>query len=1050
MNQLIATVLSSPKRIVFENVIKCLNHKKSESNSESALSGSSAQYLEDMYNSWLKDPSRVHSSWDIFFRKAQEGTLTYYPPTTSNDARKNKPVSKTTPNNPSSNPQLTNPASNVPKNTNSKNSVELKITEKPNVLNVNPVVPLTKAVAKPAVGSSGAPEPEAVTAEKYTALHSIIRGYQVRGHYLADVDPLGTTIAKRESKDGRQPADIISPKYKINESDLDKLYRVPLTTRIAEAGSQLPLREILARLEKSYCQQIGVEYMYIPSVEQCDWIRERFEPPGATDISEKKKRLLLIRLARTHLFEQFCAKKYPTEKRFGIEGLDSIIPLLKTIIDRSSELGVEMFVIGMAHRGRLNVIVNVCRKSLVHLFAYFEPLKPFEHCSGDVKYHLGVFTQRMNRASNKNVKLVVLANPSHLGSAVPATVGKVRAEQFFKGDVHGNKVMAILIHGDAAVRGQGVHFELMNMSELPCYTTHGIIHVVANNQIGFTTLRAVSGSSPYCTDIGRSINAPVFHVNADYPEKCIHVAKVASEWRNKFHRDVMIDLVGYRRHGHQEVDDPTFTSPVLYKRIAKMKTCYEMYEAKCLKENIMSPQELKAVKDEYLAMLEKEFQKAKDEKHISLHDWLDTPWEGFYQGKDTSKIQPTGVPMAVLDHICKVVSNHPPPSAKFALAKSLERVLKGRQDLHSKKLVDWSMGEACAFGAFLKEGIPIRMTGEDVERGTFSHRHHVYHHQDVANETYCPLQHIYPDQASYTVCNSSLAEYAVMGYEHGYSFVNPNAIVIWEAQFGDFSNTAQPIFDQMVSSSEDKWARQSGFIVQLPHGMEGAGPEHSSCRPERLLDMASEDPDEMPKEGETLLEQLKRINWIVTYCSVPANHFHAIRRQMALPFRKPLMMMTPKALLRHPEARSSLDDMKEGSEFRRVIPDDEKKPSEVQKILFCSGKVFYDVREALRKMKVDSKIAMIRIEQLAPFPFDLVKKELQKYPKAKVCWLQEEHKNQGFWDHMEPRLRTILRSLKDSRDVSYVGRAVSSSPATGFRYRHLAEVKKLHEDAARL
>ncbi|CAG9826257.1 unnamed protein product [Diabrotica balteata] len=523
MNQLITTVLSSPKRIVFENVIKCLNHKKSEPpSSESHLSGSSAQYLEDMYNNWLQDPSRVHSSWDIFFRKAQEGTLTYYPPTTSNVDKKNTPISKTTQNNPSPNPQLTNPAPNVSKNTSPKNTVDLKITDNlvaPKVLNVNPVVPLTKAVANPAVGSAGVPESETVIAEKYTALQSIIRGYQVRGHYLAQVDPLGTTISTRESKDGRLPPDIISPKYKINESDLDKLYRVPLTTRIAETGSQLPLREILARLEKAYCQQIGVEYMYIPSVEQCDWIREQFEPPGSTDISEKKKRLLLIRLARTHLFEHFCSKKYPTEKRFGIEGLDSIIPLLKTIIDRSSELGVEMFVIGMAHRGRLNVIINVCRKSLVHLFAYFEPLKPFEHCSGDVKYHLGVFTQRMNRETNKHVKLVVLANPSHLGSAVPATVGKTRAEQFFRGDIHGDRVMAILIHGDAAVRGQGVHFELMNMSELPCYTTHGIIHVVANNQIGFTTDRAVAGSSPYCTDIGRTINAPVFHVNADYQKK---------------------------------------------------------------------------------------------------------------------------------------------------------------------------------------------------------------------------------------------------------------------------------------------------------------------------------------------------------------------------------------------------------------------------------------------------------------------------------------------------------------------------------------------------
>ncbi|XP_056631540.1 2-oxoglutarate dehydrogenase complex component E1-like [Diorhabda sublineata] len=1001
MNQLVAVVLNSSRRILFDKVLKCRTHKnvdppkiQSSSEIDSFLSGSSAQYIEDMYNIWLNDPTKVHASWDSFFRNSTDGAVGYFsPPTLGTVPRQQE------------------------------------------------------------AGSSGLAPSEETVVSKHMAVQAIIRGYQVRGHLLAKLDPLGTTVASRDSKNGGDPPDIISPYYKIDPADMDRKFKLPKTTSIGGKEKYLPLRDIISRLETAYCENIGLEYMFINSVEQCDWIRDKFEPPGSTEIPVEKKKLTLARLARAQLFETFCAKKYPSEKRFGLDGLESLIPCLKTIMDRSSELGVEMFVIGMAHRGRLNILVNVCRKSLVHTFAFFEPLQPFEHCSGDVKYHLGVFTARMNRVTNKNVKIVLIANPSHLGCSFPAVLGKVRGEQFFKGDVEGKKVMAIIIHGDAALTGQGVNFEIMNISEVPCYTTHGVLHIVANNQIGFTTDKKVQGSSPYCTDIARSINAPIMHVNADCPEKVVYVSKVAAEWRQKFGRDVVIDLVGYRRYGHQEIDDPNFTQPVLYKRISKMVPVFDQYARKLVNEKIVSENEVNNIRNEYLKILEDEFQKSKQEKHLSLKDWLDSPWDAFFEGKDENKMKPTGVKEETLQHICQVVSSLPPDSAKFVLHKGLVKVLKNRKDMLAKRTVDWAMGEACGFGSLLKEGIPVRMTGEDVERGTFSHRHHVYHHQDIENETYCPLHNLYPDQANYTVCNSTLAEYAIMGFEHGYSFVSPNALVIWEAQFGDFANTGQPIIDQMISSSEDKWARQSGFVLQLPHGLEGGGPEHSSCRPERLLDMVSEDPDVMPPEDIKPIQHIKNINWLVTYCSTPANHFHALRRQILLPFRKPLVMLAPKAILRYPEARSSFDEMKEGTEFKWIIPDDGpagSDPAGVQKVMFCSGKVFYDIKKVVKEKHMESKIALIRIEQLAPFPFSLVKKEIQKYPKAKICWLQEEHKNQGFWDHMEPRLRTILKALKDPRDVSYVGRAVSASPATGFRFKHGTEIRQLQEDALKI
>lgn len=1024
MQSLVKTFLKFPSSFSFNKLLGVTKNKV-DAKLDSFLSSTSAQYIEAMYNIWLKDPSKVHPSWDAYFRLSKDGQVGYVSPPTLGRTRQDMPMSRL----------------------------------KGVIPTVSRTVERSKATATAAAPAPCAqPAPSAGTAteadiEKHLAVQTIIRGYQVRGHFLAKIDPLDRPPSHGiRKKKGRLIPDIIS-RFKVDESDLNKVFKLPAATSIGGGEKSLPLKEIITRLENAYCSTIGLEYMYIPSVEECNWIRDRFEPPGITKISNNKKKLCLARLARAQLFENFCARKHSAEKRFGIEGLESTIPSLKSIIDRSSELGVETFVIGMAHRGRLNVLVNVCRKSLIQTFAQFEGLKPEDEGTGDVKYHLGVFVQRMNRVTNKNVKIVVLANPSHLESICPVTVGRVRAEQFFGSDPEGRKSLAILLHGDAAFTGQGVNFEVINIASLPCYTTHGAIHLVTNNQVGFTTDRKLAGSSPYCTDVGRVINSPIIHVNADDPEAVVYVSEIASDWRYKFKRDIVVDLVGYRRHGHQEVDDPLFTQPVLYnKKIKNIKPCYEKYAEKLIKEKIVTAAEVKQIKDEYEKILETDFAKVKDEKVFKMKDWLDAPWSAFFEGKDPNKMLfPTGIHEDTITHIASAVSTPPPPSAKFVIHKVLERVLNGRQELMKKRQIDFSMAEAIAYGSLLKQGIHVRITGEDVERGTFNHRHHVYHHQNVENERYSPITNLYRDQGVYTICNSSLSEYSIMGFEHGYSMTNPHTLIIWEAQFGDFSNTAQPIIDQFLSCGESKWGRQCGMVCLMPHGLEGQGPEHSSVRPERFADMICEDPEIIPKEDTKnyALEQLRNINWIIVNCSVPSNHFHVLRRQVALPFRKPLVMLTPKGILRHAEARSSFDLMLEGTEFQRLIPESGpacKAPDGVKKIIFCTGKVYYDAIKAIRDKKMQPLIAVSRIEQIGPFPFDLVKKELQKYKQASIHWLQEEHKNQGFWDHVDPRLRSILKSMGDNRDVSYIGRVVSASPATGYKYQFKEQHTKLLAD----
>nr|XP_024108850.1 2-oxoglutarate dehydrogenase-like, mitochondrial isoform X2 [Pongo abelii] len=799
----------------------------------SSKGGGGSSYMEEMYFAWLENPRSVHKSWDSFFRKASEeafsGSAQPRPPSVVHESR-----------------------SAVSSRTKTSKLVE-----------------------------------------DHLAVQSLIRAYQIRGHHVAQLDPLGILDADLDSF---VPSDLITTIdklafYDLQEADLDKEFQLPTTTFIGGSENTLSLREIIRRLENTYCQHIGLEFMFINDVEQCQWIRQKFETPGVMQFSSEEKRTLLARLVRSMRFEDFLARKWSSEKRFGLEGCEVMIPALKTIIDKSSEMGIENVILGMPHRGRLNVLANVIRKDLEQIFCQFDPkLEAADEGSGDVKYHLGMYHERINRVTNRNITLSLVANPSHLEAVDPVVQGKTKAEQFYRGDAQGKKVMSILVHGDAAFAGQGVVYETFHLSDLPSYTTNGTVHVVVNNQIGFTTDPRMARSSPYPTDVARVVNAPIFHVNADDPEAVIYVCSVAAEWRNTFNKDVVVDLVCYRRRGHNEMDEPMFTQPLMYKQIHRQVPVLKKYADKLIAEGTVTLQEFEEEIAKYDRICEEAYGRSKDKKILHIKHWLDSPWPGFFNvdGEPKSMTCPaTGIPEDMLTHIGSVASSV--PLEDFKIHTGLSRILRGRADMTKNRTVDWALAEYMAFGSLLKEGIHVRLSGQDVERGTFSHRHHVLHDQEVDRRTCVPMNHLWPDQAPYTVCNSSLSEYGVLGFELGYAMASPNALVLWEAQFGDFHNTAQCIIDQFISTGQAKWVRHNGIVLLLPHGMEGMGPEHSSARPERFLQMSNDDSDAYPaftKDFE--VSQLYDCNWIVVNCSTPANYFHVLRRQILLPFRKPI------------------------------------------------------------------------------------------------------------------------------------------------------------------
>ncbi|XP_062366666.1 2-oxoglutarate dehydrogenase complex component E1 isoform X6 [Cinclus cinclus] len=907
---------------------------------EPFLSGTSSNYVEEMYYAWLENPKSVHKSWDIFFRNANAGAApgaAYQSP-----------------------PPLTTSLSTL-------SQAQSLVQAQPNV---------DKLV------------------EDHLAVQSLIRAYQIRGHHVAQLDPLGILDADLDSS---LPADIITSTdklgfYGLDESDLDKVFHLPTTTFIGGNESALPLREIIRRLEMAYCQHIGVEFMFINDLEQCQWIRQKFETPGIMQFTSEEKRTLLARLVRSTRFEEFLHRKWSSEKRFGLEGCEVLIPALKTIIDKSSEKGVDYVIMGMPHRGRLNVLANVIRKELEQIFCQFDSkLEAADEGSGDVKYHLGMYHRRINRVTDRNITLSLVANPSHLEAADPVVQGKTKAEQFYCGDTEGKKVMSILLHGDAAFAGQGIVYETFHLSDLPSYTTHGTVHVVVNNQV------------------------------------C------------------------YRRNGHNEMDEPMFTQPLMYKQIRKQKPVLQKYAELLISQGVVNQPEYEEEIAKYDKICEEAHARSKDEKILHIKHWLDSPWPGFFtlDGQPRSMTCPsTGLNEEDLTHIGQVASSV--PVEDFTIHGGLSRILKTRGEMVKNRMVDWALAEYMAFGSLLKEGIHIRLSGQDVERGTFSHRHHVLHDQNVDKRTCIPMNHLWPNQAPYTVCNSSLSEYGVLGFELGFAMASPNALVLWEAQFGDFHNTAQCIIDQFICPGQAKWVRQNGIVLLLPHGMEGMGPEHSSARPERFLQMCNDDPDVFPKLDDFDVRQLYECNWIVVNCSTPANFFHVLRRQILLPFRKPLIIFTPKSLLRHPEARSSFDDMLPGTHFLRVIPDSgpaAQNPEQVKRVLFCTGKVYYDLTRERKARQMEADVAITRVEQLSPFPFDLLQREAQKYPAAELVWCQEEHKNQGYYDYVKPRLRTTINRAKP---VWYAGREPAAAPATGNKKTHLTELQRLLDTAFNL
>lgn len=967
--------------------------------SESFLSGSSSSYVEQMYEAWRKDPSSVHASWNAFFKNADAGLAPgqafHAPPALVSNA---------------------------------------------------------DAAATASMLQQVSPGNVHKEIEESMKLLQLIRAYQVRGHSIANLDPLKMDVRPI-------PPELQIETYGWSEADLDREFFVGSIGKflhgfIASTNKQkYTLREIVDTYKKIYCGSIGIEYMHIQDRESCNWIRERFENMESKySLTNEEKANLIDRLAWADGLEKYLHLKFISEKRFGLDGCEALIPGMKAMIDHAADMGVNNVVIGMPHRGRLNVLANVLRKPLPAILKDFTAsttTNADDGYSGDVKYHLGTSYDRPTRAG-KTVHLSLLANPSHLEAVDPVVLGKVRAKQFYLGDTADarKQVLGVLLHGDAAFSGQGVVFESFDLAGLVNYETGGTVHIVVNNQVGFTTDPKASRSSDYCTDVAKTINAPIFHVNGDDPEAVVAVFKLAAEWRQQFRKDVVIDVVCYRRYGHNEQDQAAFTQPLMAKKIASHPSTLDLYSQQLTKEGIMSADKVKKIKDDIRGHLDKGLEEAKAYKPTDS-EWLSSKWAGFKSRKQLAMIKNTGVPVDNLKKVSEALVKLPD---NFKAHPTIKRILQDKEKaLVSGKNIDWATAEALAFGTLLLEGFHVRLSGQDVERGTFSQRHAVIHDQDT-NKTFIPLNHITPDQAKFLPSNSSLSEFAVLGFELGYSLEGPNALILWEAQFGDFANGAQVIIDQFFSCGEAKWKNQCGLVILLPHGYEGNGPEHSSARIERFLQLSDSNPFKFPVMDPQSRTQIQETNLQIVNCTTPANYFHVLRRQIHREFRKPLVVFTPKSLLKHKDAVSSIDDFDDvgvHTRFQRVIPDSNPNlvaAEKVRKVLFCTGKVYYDLASYREKNNVND-VAIVRIEQLAPFPFDHVKKNVETFSNASVAWVQEEPMNQGAWNFVYHHIRTSATAANRPVEPQYVGRAPSASTATGFRSVHNKEQIQLVEDA---
>jgi 2-oxoglutarate dehydrogenase E1 component len=907
------------------------------------------------------------------------------------------------------------------------------------------------------------------------SLSFLISAYQMRGHEMANLDPLGLNGF-------RDPRGVPELDYKFHgftDADLDRKLNLQgnhssgghtgFLDLLVKRKDNLTLREVITNLKETYCGSIGVEYMHMGSREKCNWIRNQVENPKWNTFTKEKKIHIYERLAYADHLEKYLGNKFNTAKRFGLEGGEACIAGLKAMIDRGSELGAESFVFGMPHRGRLNVLANVMRKPMPQIFKEFQgthyDLEDYMRndwsASGDVKYHLGTSVDR-TYPDGRKVHMALVANPSHLEAVNPVVMGKVRAKQFFSGnkDADMTKHVPVLLHGDAAFAGQGVVYECFQLQKVEEYSVGGTVHLIVNNQVGFTTDPINSRSTMYCSDLGKAFSIPIFHCNGDDPLAVVTAFEMAIEWRQQFKEDCIIDFVCYRRYGHNELDQPMYTQPALYKKIATHPDTLSVFEKYMLSSGTATQEEMDKIKTGVTQQLDKDFEKSKTASTEKSDTLGGSKWKGFKSPRQKSRIQATGYDLEKLRDIGLKMSRIP---KDFNLHMQLKKIFAAREkSIVDGKDIDWGTAEALAFGTLLMEGNHVRLSGQDVQRGTFSHRHAVVIDQKTG-QPYTPLNHLASEvgnqvalagkaanknsdlQAEFVARNSILSEYGVLGFETGYSLENPNTLVLWEAQFGDFVNGAQIMIDQFISAGEDKWLRQSGLTMLLPHGYMGQGAEHSSCRMERFLQQVDEDPDVVPDMNESERMVIQQHNWQVVNPSTPANYFHALRRQIHREFRKPLVLIAPKNLLRDRRCTSTLEDMAEGTKFKRVLreqdPEIYNKPEGVKRVVFCTGKIYYELLEQREKLGTKDTV-LCRIEQLAPFPWDKVAAEVGAYPNAEVFFCQEEPKNMGAWSFVQPRIAAATKHFNNGKEMrpSYIGRKPAAATATGLGGRaHTAE-----------
>ena len=959
---------------------------------ETFLSGVNAEYIAHLYTQYFKNPSNVDESWKTFFEELNDNEVAFL-----------KELSG---------------ASWTPKENakDQRNFGSAAIAPADGIL----VEAANDAAAKAKKGGASAADIQQAALDSIRAL-MLIRAYRFRGHFVANLDPLGMKQA------GDHP-ELEPEHYGFADDDYDR----PIFINGMLGMEHATLREMLPALREIYTETVGVEYMHLGDPEERAWIQNRIEEQrNKTEFSPEGKRAILERLTAAEGFEQYLNKKHTGTKRFGIDGGEALIPALEQIMKRGGQLGVKEIVIGMAHRGRLNVLANIMDKPFTTMFAEFQGQSSTPDDvlgSGDVKYHLGTSADR--DFDGNEIHLSLTANPSHLEFVNPVVVGKVRAKQVQRNDAEADNVLPLLLHGDAAFAGQGIIAETFMISELPGYRVGGTIHIVINNQIGFTTMPKFSRSGPYCTDVAKMLDAPIFHVNGDDAEAVVHVTRIATEFRQQFKKDVVIDIFCYRRYGHNEGDEPAFTQPLMYKKIAKQQTTRSKYAEQLVAEGAMTEDETQKIEDDFTAILDDAYNAVESYKPNSA-DFLEGAWSGLKVAYGDERRGNTAIPKKEVANIAKVLTTVPDG---FTVNKKLQRVLTAKEKMvKTGEGFDWAMGEALAFGTLINEDYGVRLSGQDVGRGTFSHRHAIWYDQENENK-HIPLTHIKDNQPIFEAHDSPLSEMAVLGFEYGFSLAEPKTLTIWEAQFGDFANGAQVMIDQFISSGESKWLRMSGLVMLLPHGYEGQGPEHSSARFERFLQLSADD------------------NWQVCNCTTPANFFHVLRRQMHRDFRKPLVVMTPKSLLRHKLAVSDVSMFTGDSTFHRVLWDDDKgklaKDDKIKRVVLCTGKVYYDLLEERRKREIDD-VVLLRVEQIYPFPHNALGNEIKPFKNAEIVWCQEEPENQGAWHFVDRRIEAVLSDIKHkgASRPRYVGRVDSVSPATGSNSVHHVEQAALVDEA---